>query len=173
MRSFMDPILEGLDSFFAWIGTELKQTVESYCDLETADDVHTLVGRDGSLLSVIRVYGITKLVGTEEFDRVHEGLTQSLQATLKRQGHALQVYFYYDRDMVRPEIEEVLSAARATAKRLHLELDDLFKERVENLARYCAHEDQFWLLDLGLSTYPPQLQSRFRRFLCATRHDRE
>src|SRR5271154_4579067 len=116
MRSFMDPILEGLDSLLAWFGTELKQTVESYCDLETADDVHTLVARDGSLLSVIRVYGVTKLVGNEEFDRIHEGLAQSLQATLKRQGHAVQVYFSYDRETVKPEIEDVLGPARKTAR---------------------------------------------------------
>lgn len=146
MRSFMDPLLEGLDSLLAWLGTELKQTVESYCDLETADDVHTLVARDGSLLSIIQVHGITKLVGTEEFDRVHEGLTQSLQATLKRQGQALQVYFHYDRDTVKPEIEEVLAAARATSKRLQLDLDDLFKERIDNLARYCAHEKLYFVL---------------------------
>lgn len=146
MRSFMDPILEGLDSFLAWFGTELKQTVESYCDLETADDVNTLVARDGSLLSIIRVYGVTKLVGTEEFDRIHEGITQSLQATLKRQGHALQVYFSYDRETVKPEIEGVLGPAKATAKRLNMELDDLFKERVEYMARYCAHEELYFVL---------------------------
>jgi len=146
MRSFMDPILEGLDSFLAWFGTELKQTVESYCDLETADDVHALVARDGSLLSVIRVYGVTKLVGSEEFNRIHEGLTLSLQASLKRPGHAIQVYFSYDRETVRPEIEEVLGAARGTAKRLNLELDDLFRERVDYLARYCAHEELYFIL---------------------------
>lgn len=146
MRSFMDPILEGLDSLLAWFGTELKQTVESYCDLETADDVHTLVARDGSLLSVVRVYGVTKLVGTEEFDRIHEGLTQSLQASLKRAGHALQVFFSYDRESVRPEIEDVLGPARATAKRLNLDLEDLFKERVDYLARYCAHEELYFVL---------------------------
>lgn len=146
MRSFMDPILDGLDSLLAWFGTELKQTIESYCDLETADDAHTLVARDGSLLSVIRIHGVTQLVGTEEFDRIHEGLTQSLQATLKRQGQALQVYFCYDRESVKPEIDEVLSPARATAKRLQLDLEDLFKERVDNLARYCGHEEVYFVL---------------------------
>lgn len=146
MRSFMDPILEGLDTFLAWFGTELKQTIESYCDLETADDIHNLVARDGSLLSVVRVYGVTKLVGTEEFDRIHEGLTQCLQATLKRQGHAIQVYFHYDREAVKPEIEDVLGPARMTAKRLQLDLDDLFKERIDYLSRYCAHEELYFVL---------------------------
>src|SRR5258708_404332 len=94
-RTFMDPVLDGIDAVLAWFSTELKQTVESYCDLETADDMHTLVARDGSLVSVIRVFGVTKLIGPEEFDAIHSGLTQSLQATLKRAGHAVQVYFSY------------------------------------------------------------------------------
>jgi len=146
MRSFMDPVLDGLDSFLAWFSTELKQTVESYCDLETAEDRHTLVARDGSLLSVVKFYGVTKLIGTEEFDRIHHGLTQSLQATLKRPGYAVQVFFSYDRDAVRNEISEVLGPAKATAKRLNLELDDLFKERGDYLSRYCAHEELFFVL---------------------------
>src|SRR3990167_4912539 len=135
-RTFIDPVLDSIDSVLAWFSTELKQTVESYCDLETADDPETLVARDGSLLSVVRVFGVTKLIGQEEFDAIHRGLTQSLQATLKRSGHAVQVYFTYDRDAVRPEIEEILSPARATAKRLHLDLEDLFHERANYLAKY-------------------------------------
>src|SRR5262245_39262785 len=128
-RTFIDPLLDGIDAILAWFITELKQTVESYCDLETADDAHTLVARDGSLITVIRVFGVTRLIGQEEFDNIHEGLTQSLQATMKREGHGIQVYFAYDRDAVKPEIEEILAPARATAQRLNLDLDDLFTER--------------------------------------------
>src|SRR3990167_8395209 len=97
-RTFIDPLLDSIDAVLAWFSTELKQTVESYCDLETADDAHTLVARDGSLISVIRIYGVTKLIGKEEFERTHAAITQSLQATLKRPGHAVQVYFSYDRE---------------------------------------------------------------------------
>ena len=67
-RTFIDPVLDSIDSVLAWFSTELKQTVESYCDLETADDPYTLVARDGSLISVIRVFGVTKLIGQDEFD---------------------------------------------------------------------------------------------------------
>lgn len=146
MRSFIDPVLDGIDSLLAWFSTEIKQTVESYCDLETADDTYTLVARDGSLVSVIRVYGVTRLIGTDEFAAIHRGLTQSLQATLKRSGHVLQVYFSYDRAAVKPEIEEILSPAKATAQRLKLELNDLFKERVDYLAKYCAHEELYFVI---------------------------
>src|SRR6185295_6695591 len=135
-----DPLLDGIDAILAWFSTELKQTAESYCDLETADDPHTIVARDGSLISVIRVMGVTRLMGQEEFTSIHQGLTQSLQATLKRPGHVVQVYFNYDREAVKPEIEEILSPARATAKRLHLDLEDLFNERANYVGKYCAHE---------------------------------
>jgi len=146
MRNFIDPVLDGIDSVLAWFSTELKQTTESYCDLETACDKNTLVARDGSLISVIQVQGVTRLVGTDEFNAIHSGLTESLRATLKRPGHALQVYFNYDRAAVRPEIEEILAPARATAARLHLSMDDLFKERVDYISKYCAHEKLYFVL---------------------------
>ena len=145
-RTFMDPLLDGIDSILAWFSTELKQTVESYSDIETADDPHTLVARDGSLISLIRIYGVTRLIGQSEFDAIHTGITQSLQATLKRPGHVVQVYFMYDREAVKPEIEEILAPARATAKRLKLDLDDLFTERANYISRYCAHEELYFVL---------------------------
>lgn len=144
--SLVDPLLNGIDSILAWFSTELKQTAEAYCDLETADDKYTLAGRDGSLVSVIRIHGVTKLIGTEEFTSIHDGLTQSLQATMKRPGHALQVYFSYDKATVKPEIEDILSPAKATAARLHLDLEDLFRERVDYLAKYCAHEELYFVI---------------------------
>ncbi|MHB1946480.1 MAG: type IV secretion protein IcmB [Gammaproteobacteria bacterium] len=146
MRSIVDPILDGVDALLAWFSTELGQTVESYCDLETAEDKSILVARDGSLISIVRVYGVTKLIGTEEFDNIHSGLTQSLQATFKRPGHVLQVYFSYDRDAVRPELEDILAPAKATANRLKLDLEDLFRERVDHLSRYCAHEELYFVI---------------------------
>ena len=145
-RTFIDPLLDGIDAVLAWFSTELKQTAESYCDLETADSETTLVARDGSLLSVIRVFGVTRLVGQTEFDNIHQGLTQSLQSSLKRPGHAVQVYFSYDRDAVKTEIEDILAPARATARRLNLDLDDLFNERVNYISKYCAHEELYIVL---------------------------
>ncbi len=145
-RTFIDPLLDSIDSVLAWFSTELKQTCESYCDLETADDKHTLVARDGSLVSVIRVFGVTKLIGQSEFDSIHQGLTQNLQATLKRKGHAVQVYFSYDKESVRAEIAEILAPAKATTKRLNLDLDDLFNERINYISQFCAHEELYFVL---------------------------
>jgi len=146
MRNFVDPILDGIDSLLAWFSTEFKQTAESYCDLETAEDKTTLVARDGSLVSIIQVNGVTKLVGEDEFNSIHAGLTQCLQTALKRPGHVVQVYFSYDPSAVKLQIQEILAPAKSTAERLRLSLDDLFRERVDYISRYCAQESLFFVL---------------------------
>ncbi|MHA7840883.1 MAG: type IV secretion protein IcmB [Gammaproteobacteria bacterium] len=144
--SLMDPVVDSIDTILSWISTLLKQTTETYCDLETAEDRYTLVARDGSLVSIIRIHGVTALVGADEFQRLHEGLTLSMQSALSRAGHGFQVLFHYDKEGVAQQIDEIYEPARQTAKDLRLNLDDLFIERRENMSRYCAKEDVFLVL---------------------------
>ncbi|PIQ44121.1 MAG: type IV secretion protein IcmB [Gammaproteobacteria bacterium CG11_big_fil_rev_8_21_14_0_20_46_22] len=146
MTSFLDPVFNSIDSFFAWVSASLKQTTESYCDLETADDEHTLVAYDGSLVTLIEFNGITHLIGVEEFKTLHRSLCNALQNNLKRSGHALQVFFSYDRDTVINQISDMLKPAENTARRLELDLGDLFAERKNYLSQYCAEEKIFFAL---------------------------
>lgn len=146
MSTFIDPVLDSIDAFMAWIGGSLGQTTDYYCAIETADSRHTLVAKDGSLLSVIRLYGATELVGPAEFTRIHRGLINTLSPALSRQGHALQVYFHYDKELVREEIRDIFKPAMATADRLKMDLHDLFEERINHLSKYCASEDCFFVL---------------------------
>ncbi len=146
MANWVSSILDGVDTFLAWLSTSLKQTTESYCDLETADSPTVLVAHDGSLVSVIRVIGAMTLIGAPEFARLHEGLSLTLQTALSRAGHAVQVLFYYDRQIVGTVLEEILQPAKETSNRLHLELDDLFSERVKYLSNYCAYESVYLVL---------------------------
>lgn len=146
MIRFIDPILDSIDSVLAWFSSSLKQPIEAYCDLETADDLTSLVAKDGSLVSIIQIHGVTKLIGNEEFEQLHYGLSHNLGTSLKRPGHALQVYFNYDRENVKHDIADILQPAASTAKRLNLSLEDLFKERINNVSRYCAHEDLYFVL---------------------------
>ena len=153
MASFIDPILDSVDSFMAWISASMKQTLESYCDLETADSPTVLVAHDGSLISIVRIVGATALLGTPEFDRLREGLTVGLQSAMSRRGHAIQVLFNYDRQAVTELIKDILEPATNTAKRLKLDLDDLFNERISYLSRYCAKESVFLFFGLVRQFY--------------------
>jgi len=146
MVKLVEPILEGIDSFLAWLSASLRQTTESYCDVETADSPAVLVTHDGSLMTIIRIEGITTLLGSTEFKRLHEGLTLSLQSVMSRPGHVFQVLFNYDREQVVSEITEIFTPARETARRLQLDLDDLFEERIRYISRYCGSESVFFVV---------------------------
>lgn len=146
MGKWVESFFEGVDTFFAWLSTSLKQTTESYCDLETADSPTVLVNHDGSLLSILKIEGVTALAGNEEFVRLIEGLSNAFQGAMGRPGHALQVYFSHDKQNIQKVIRDIYAPAEATAKRLELALDDLFTERVNYLAQYCAEERVYFVL---------------------------
>lgn len=145
-RTFIDPVLDSIDSLLAWIGSSLGQTTDHYCTIETADSRHALAARDGSLISIIRLHGATELVGPQEFERIHNGLIHSFSPGLSRSGHAVQVYFHYDKDHVRDEIRDIFRPAVATCERLNIDLHDLFEERINHLSKYCASESCFFVL---------------------------
>ncbi len=146
MLGIMDPVVDGVTSLFSWLGAGLKLSADSYCELETAENNMTLVARDGSLVSILKVEGATALIGAPEFERLHAGVTQSLQATLNRYGHSVQVFFSYDRDAAKRQIADNYRSARQTASTLGLDLQDLFDERIEYFSRYCADETLFFVL---------------------------
>lgn len=156
-------VLSIFDSLFSWLSTSLKQTTASYCDIQTADSDTVLVAHDGSLLSLIRIDGVQKLVGRDEFEHIQSGLRQSLQTSMSQPGHTIQVYFSYNKDEVKDEIQEILTPAQDTSERLGLQLDDLFSERVNHLTRFCAHEEVYLVLWTRLPVLTNEQLKRARK----------
>ncbi|MCW8398722.1 type IV secretion protein IcmB [Legionella sp. PATHC038] len=146
MAHWSESFFEGIDTFFAWLSTSLKQTTESYIELETADSPTVLVNHDGSLISILKVEGVSALVGAAEFENLIAGITNSFQGAMGRPGHALQVYFSHDKQNIRKLIQDTYEPATATAKRLELNLTDLFEERINYMAQYCAEERVYFVL---------------------------
>ncbi|MCX7121373.1 MAG: type IV secretion protein IcmB [Gammaproteobacteria bacterium] len=150
--SLLSGATDFINSLLSWMSTSLHQTTASYCDLQTADSSTALVNHDGSLLSIIRVEGVKSLIGRDEFNQMQLGMQQTLQTTMSQAGHAMQVYFVYDKEAVKAEITDIFAPAQATAERLSLRLDDLFQERIRHLSRYCAHEETYIVLCTGLKS---------------------
>jgi len=48
MASILDPVFDTFDSFLAWLGASLKQTTESYGEIEAADSETVFVAHDGA-----------------------------------------------------------------------------------------------------------------------------
>ncbi len=163
MFNIFKSIFSGFESFFTWMSTAMKQTTMAYCDIQTADSENVLVAHDGSLLSVIRISGVKALVGRDEFNRIQEGLQHSLQTIMSQSGHTIQVYFSYNKDEVSEEIHDILKPSAETAARLGLSLEDLFSEREDFLAHYCAHEEVYMVLWTRLNSLTGEQLKRAKR----------
>lgn len=146
MLNVVEKLIDGMDALLAWLSSSLKQTTESYCQLETADNDTVFVAHDGSLMSIIRIEGAKALIGSAEFNALHNNLTLGLQTGLSRPGRTVQVVFNYDNQTITEKIEDVFAPARESAQTLQLELNDLFDERVKYLSRYCANEEVYLVL---------------------------
>ncbi len=155
-------IADFFQSFLAWVGVSLKQNTASYCELQTADSSTTLVANDGSLVSVVRISGVTSLIGKEEFVQIKAGIQESLQITMSKEGHVLQFLFSHSKDDVKRKIKEVFSTAELTSDRLGLNLGALFHERLNNMSNYCAHEEVYLVVWTKVSSLSAE-QSRFSR----------
>lgn len=134
-----------VDTFLSWLNTSLGQSVSSYVDIETAESRYNLVARDGSLVSIIKLHGSTRLVGPEEYESILDKLYSGFKSGLSMGGHGLQCYFQYDESQADALLNNIISPSVKTAQRLELELDDLFKERVNFLSQYC-HEEQCYIV---------------------------
>lgn len=141
-----EAFLDSIDTFLSWLSAGLKQTTESYCQVETADSPTVLVAYDGSLISVLEVQGVMGLIGSAEFDQLREGINLTLHTAMSRSGHAIQVYFDYEPDQVIELINHIYEPAKFTSQRLKLDLEDLFRERVNYLSTYCAQEKVYFVL---------------------------
>lgn len=155
MLKILNTVKEYKDAFFSWFDTFLKRTNESYCELQTADSSTSIAANDGSLMTIIRISGVTALIGVEEFRQIHSSLLQTLKTSLAHEGHSIQVYFNYDRETIGDEIMDNIRPAQETAKKLHLDLDDYFAEKLSHLKKYCASEEVY----LALWTKPNMLTS--------------
>jgi len=131
------------NDFFAGIYLALKQPLESFIALETADDENTLVARDGSMVSLVRIDGAKCLVGEQEFANILEQAKIKIGSRLDRPGYALQFYFMRDPHRVRGELDTIMRPNRAAAANIGLELGDLFDERARHLAKYLAWEEAY------------------------------
>jgi len=146
MSNILDPIIDAIDGLLGWVGVSFGQWAESYCKLESAEDTYNLVARDGSLVSIIQVHGITYLVGPDEFQRIHNELTTSLKTALSRDGQGVQMFFKHDNENIVQQLNNIITPARETAARLNLNLEDLFNEKVNFLKDYCHSEEMYLVL---------------------------
>tara|TARA_Y100000031_G_scaffold77340_1_gene85034 strand:+ start:63665 stop:66682 length:3018 start_codon:yes stop_codon:yes gene_type:complete len=124
----------------------VKQAVENFISVETADDETTLASMDGSLVSYIRVDGSRQIIGEAEYKQIVTASTLKIGSRFDRPGHALQVYFVRDPERIGKELERLVTPSKTTARNIGLEADDLFEERKRHLKKFISYEECYFVL---------------------------
>lgn len=124
----------------------LKQSLESFISVETADNETTVVGKDGSLVTYIKIDGSRQVIGDEEYQHIIEGATIKIGARFDKMGHALQVYFSRDPRRMATHLDDYVKPSRHAAENVGLNMDDVFRERARHLEEYLTYEDCYWVL---------------------------
>lgn len=117
-----------------------------YCFLETVDgeDDETLVAQDGSLISLIEIFGARAIPSDESLIDLVRQLDVEMSTRLDAPGHLVQVVFDYDPGGSLEATMESISPAKATADRLGLPMGDVLDDWAGAVARHCAAE-HVWL----------------------------
>lgn len=138
------------------LGRRVKKPLSSYCFLETSEGGDILVGKDGSLATVVRVDGTRQMMGKDELNNLVDYATTRLSSHLGRPGHAIQVWFSRDPDLSAQLLKGMMVTPRTVAQRLKMDLDDLFAERERNLPRWIVQESFYIVLWTRLSILSKQ-----------------
>lgn len=140
-------LVNGLDSFFIWLNSVLKQNLSDYIDLETAQDGVSLVAKDGSLLSIIQIDGYKSLINTDAyFDKISAPIGSGIESFFLKPGHAMQIWFSIDPTKSRRIVRDALEPSYQTIKKLNLELEEILDERVNLISQKANYEECYLVL---------------------------
>lgn len=134
------------DVFLQSLSRAVKYPIESFIQLETADQPYALAARDGSLITVVRVDGARQIIGSDEYQRIIFDSVVKLGTQFDRAGYAMQVFFSRDPSRVKDEIKPLLRPCYTAAKNLGLDIEDIFEERARHLSHYLAWEEIYFVL---------------------------
>ena len=131
--SIMSSVVSSIDMLIHSVSSGFYKNLKDYCFIETASDKTTLIGKDGTFITVFSIFGSKKYVGDEELDELERKLSQKLSSTFKKEGHKLQFVFTRDIDRVESELKKIVNPYWKAAKSLNLDLDDLFEGKINHL----------------------------------------
>jgi intracellular multiplication protein IcmB len=122
------------------IGVGAKRHLSSFSFLETVADDYTIIAKDGSMMTLLRIDGVKKVIGQDELNNIVDRMNVQMSPYLADEGQAIQVWFARDPDLSGEMIREMLQGPRGIAKRLSLDLDDVFEERQRTLPKWVVWE---------------------------------
>ena len=135
-----------LDGFLKPLVKALRQPVESFIRLETADDEFSFAAEDGSLATLVRIDGARQIIGDAEYKKILADSVVKIGTRFDKPGHAMQIYFSRNPERIHDEIKVILRPNFKAARNVGLDIDDIFEERARHLSRYLAWEEIYFVL---------------------------
>lgn len=129
----------------ASLSLSLRQTITSFCDIDTAIGDH-LVTRRGAYVTLVRVHGLCRMTLRADIERIAEVLRMELSTSFEGPGHAIQAWFTCDPSLAGAEIGRNLEGCRVMADGLNTDLSDIFAERERVWPRMMRSEACYFAL---------------------------
>lgn len=151
---FIDRIVDNLDAVLCYGHEAIWRTnPRAFIDPATTDDKYSFVLRDGTMMTVLRVRGLTStLAGKELIKLIYELAEVCGRDLLSNGAHSMAVSFEFDPDQAEDYARRSLQGTRLTARKLGMGpfMDGILDEKARTMANWCQVENCY----LALYTYP-------------------
>jgi intracellular multiplication protein IcmB len=146
--SMAEKIASAFDSITQRVNDSvLKVNPRSFIDILTAEDEDTLVMRDGTLLTAIKVHGSTRDILVNEYIENIDSLESSFRSYFTSNEHYFSFTFKSDNENIDNTINQMYTKqALEVAQRLELDLEDIIKEMHSVYADTCQDESVYLLV---------------------------
>ncbi|KXS55581.1 MAG: intracellular multiplication protein IcmB [Marinobacter sp. T13-3] len=144
---FVDRVVDNIDALMSYAHKAIWRTnPREFIELASTDDDETFVGHDGSLITLLRVKGLTSNVYDEEMkDAIFELAEVIGRDIIKATGHHLSISYEFDPDSAYQYCKDTLRATANTAQRLGMGdfIDLIVEEKSAKLASLCQSENTY------------------------------
>jgi intracellular multiplication protein IcmB len=142
-RNFAESITANFDIILQKINDSfLHVNPRSFVDIATTQDRNTMVMRDGTLLTAIKIHGSTRDVLYNEYVEILEGLEESFRGHMLSGDHYFSFTFKSDNENIDTKINHAwTTSAKSVAKKLELDMDDVIQEMHDVYADACQDEE--------------------------------
>lgn len=171
-------IFENIASNFDWLFQRVNESFlhvnpRSFIDVATTEGKNTIVMRDGTLLTAIKVHGSTRDIRYEEYVEIFDSLESTFKSLFLSKDHYFSWTFKSDPENVDEAISKAwTNQVLETADKLELDLKDIIKEIHDVYAKKCQDESTYLLVwtNIHMSTkHEKKLHAeRYNKFMQGT-----
>lgn len=134
------------DDLVGFWGRSTMNSLTDHVRIESLDSPENLVMKDGTLVSLLRLDGMTRSPGNEDIMEIADRMRVSLSPYLGRPGHVMGFYFVRDPQAAKVDMKRMSARAERSAAEMQLTISDLLSERQSILSEKLVSESTYVML---------------------------